>query len=92
MSAPLPQQMAGPLTTDAASLRHARLALPPRLDWQPSLYTGARLQGLDSEAALLTAWQAFVREEIDPGAFGINHPPDACNLAKHWHRRCVQTW
>lgn len=52
MSAPLPQQLAAPLTTGAASLRHARLALPPRLDWQQSLYTGARLQGLDSEAAL----------------------------------------
>lgn len=53
MSAPLPRQMAGSLATGgAASLRHARLALPPRLDWQQSLYTGARLQGIDSEAAL----------------------------------------
>lgn len=34
------------------SLRHARLALPPVLGWQSQRYTGARLQGVDVDAAL----------------------------------------
>lgn len=49
---PLPAEPNSPPSPDQTTLLHARLILPPRLDWDGERYCGARLQRIDGASAL----------------------------------------